>query len=79
MSELDDRRQRAREAGLDALGGALFDGIDEAIETATRVQVTPGIEAAAYDAIDRSPYVSPEYVRPMIEAALRAAGFEVEP
>jgi hypothetical protein len=86
MNKIVERRQRAREAVQDSLASELFRGDAElaiaaaeiAIETATRVQMTPEIEAAAYDAIDRTPYVAPEYLTAIIIAAFGAAGFEVE-
>lgn len=89
-SPTDERRQRAREAFEDAMSapsashaGPLLirakvrqdRARDEAIETATRVQITPEIEAAARGAFEDHYGGS---VRPIIEAAMRAAGFEVE-
>jgi hypothetical protein len=84
-SPLDDRRQRAREAYADksplpVAGGVMpqaaeaMAAIEEAIETATRVRITPGIvEAAAATGRGFG------FALPMaIEAAFRAAGFEVE-
>lgn len=71
---LRDRRQRAREAYYDG-DGLGTQGLDDAIETATRVQVTPGIVRAARAAFEDHYGGS---VRPIIAAAFRAAGFEVE-
>lgn len=78
MSELADRRQRAREAFWDTSGGLMSgarDGVEECIETATRVRITPEIEQAARGAFEDRYGGS---VRPIIEAAFEAAGFEVE-
>jgi hypothetical protein len=82
---LDERRQRAREVFLDEIApGSQYArnaarAIDEAIETATRVRVTREVEdaaeAAAGDTIHD--YDGAE-MRRIIEAAFRAAGFEVE-
>lgn len=77
MSELEDRRQRAREAAQDsgsvtqswALGA-----IDVGIEVATRVKITEDIISAATAAIGRGYGAS---LPKAIEAAFRAAGFEV--
>jgi hypothetical protein len=82
---LADRRQRAREAFHDARAEAgleFADGeLDEAIETATRVQVTPEIVDAAYYALGNAApaYFPPErHMRTAVAAALAAAGFEIE-
>lgn len=82
-ANLLDRRQRAREAYWDDMRGLSMrtEGIEQAIETATRVRVTPELVAVAYaalgDAAER--YFPPErHMRTMIAAALAAAGFEVE-
>jgi hypothetical protein len=75
MSALDDRRQQAREAahdGLDLPEIAVRQAIDDAIETATRVQVTPEIIAAARMAGETSWSMTE-----IVSAAFRAAGFEV--
>lgn len=76
---LEERRQRAREAGWDAYdpsrSGAVLASVNAAIETATRVQVTPEVMAATRDAFEDHYGGS---VKPIIEAVLRAAGFEVE-
>lgn len=80
LSALDERRQRAREAALDTSGGVLFDGIDEAIETATRVKITPEIiEAARLGwASARGNWDSEPRETSRLIAAFRTAGFEVE-
>lgn len=80
-NEIEARRQRAREAAYDEVppigiraGSAdrLFrDGVEAAIETATRVKITPEIVEAAELSEDYA-YVD------MIVAAFKAAGFEVE-
>jgi hypothetical protein len=66
---LEDRRQAAREAFWDPQAER---DIDEAIETATRVQVTDEIIAAAWPLTE--PYQEPHK---RLVAAFRAAGFEV--
>jgi hypothetical protein len=79
---LDERRQRAREAGLDAYSDVLavplaseraLHAIDDAVETATRVQVTHEIVMAFLQAPD-----NPDDITGPLRAAFRAAGFEVE-
>lgn len=78
-----DRRQRAREAYYDSTAGSGGQegsaiALEDAIETATRVRITPEIEAAyvaaAYGVHDQ---VTAAIV-PGLAAAFRAAGFEVE-
>jgi hypothetical protein len=76
MSALEDRRQAAREAYHDAPGGhATYPEtrLDIAIETATRVRITPEIIDAATRAA-RGSWTLGRAVR----AAFEAAGFEVE-
>lgn len=73
----DDRRQRAREAAQDSADVTqswALGAIEVGIETATRVQITPEISGAYLAALrgERS-------VVSGLEAAFRAAGFEVEP
>lgn len=84
MSTLEERRNRARQtfdamlhdrASDDEPVFELSDCVTGAIETATRVRITPEIIRAAY------PRLGPgnrQHMRPVIEAAFRAAGFEVE-
>ncbi len=74
MSELEDRRQRAREAFYDR-GYDEFQAVEAAIETATRVRITPEILAACHEP---SGYLLPAYIRDILRAAFEAAGFEVE-
>lgn len=82
MSELDERRQRAREAYWDN-GGRYNDpdghpeGAEAAIETATRVRITPEIAEAACTQAGIGPG-NIKRMLPIIAAAFRAAGFEVE-
>lgn len=86
VSALDGRRQRAREAGQDRYdpdrdGGAIFAAcLDDAIETATRVQITPEVLAAARAAwrAARGSWTEDPGPREWVAAAFRAAGFEVE-
>lgn len=89
MSALDDRRQAAYEAGYDAIesGGQMPAGavLDSAIETATRVRITPEIigraGSVANDLIFHPPNVpmpdGNERWRIILAAAFAAAGFEV--
>lgn len=78
---LADRRQRAREAYYDELsGGSIESGtdpvdvfaeaLDAAIETATRVRITPELLATMDPAIGNR--------EARLRAAFEAAGFEVE-
>lgn len=67
---LVDRRQRAREAFLDYPDDDLSGALDDAIETATRVKITPELLATM------DPAVGNRETR--LLAAFRAAGFEVE-
>jgi hypothetical protein len=79
MSALDDRRQAAREAFWNADQRYVRTvAIDAAIETATRVQITPEL-CETYMAGERAPEAV--FVRKGeagLRAALTAAGFEVE-
>lgn len=73
-----DRRQRAREAYWDARtdGNGMIapDAVAEAIETATRVKLTPEVAEAFLAA----PGDDPDDIWGPLRAAFRAAGFEVE-
>ncbi|MFA9272612.1 MAG: hypothetical protein ACEQSX_18045 [Baekduiaceae bacterium] len=72
MSEIEDRRQRAREAYWDSGSGRISgDQVGDAIETATRVRITPEIVAAVH----RPDLLTDEDA---LRAAFTAAGFEVE-
>lgn len=71
-----DRAQRAREAGQDTIGTPMHRA-DIAIETAMRVRVTREIAEAACAAAGMGPG-NARRITPVIEAAFRAAGFEVE-
>ncbi len=81
MSELEDRRQRAREAAHDMPIGSGPQRIDAAIETATRVQITPEMLAEARHAWSEAEgsWVDDPGPREIAraKALLRAAGFEV--
>jgi hypothetical protein len=75
---LGERRQAAREAFYDAGGPQIVgpaQALDDAIEAATRVQVTPEIVAAGYPSAltDRDR----KLCAPLVAAAFRAAGFQV--
>lgn len=76
VSPLGDRRQRAREAFHDAPALDLLGALDEAIETATRVQITPEAVAKAYPSAvtDRDR----KLCAPLLAEALTELGFEVE-
>lgn len=85
MSELEDRRQQAREAAQDEHGQSEYYGaeaanaVEAAIETATRVRITPEILAAARLAAEGSWTEEPgprQVAR--LRAAFEAAGLEVE-
>jgi hypothetical protein len=76
MSALEDRRQAAREAYHDATDlPEKFSqyGLTDAIETATRVRITPEIIDAA-TRVARGSWT----FGPAVRAAFEAAGFEVE-
>jgi hypothetical protein len=86
---LADRRQRAREAAFDEPAWQLASAdevnrIAAAIETATRVQITPGLIAAARQIATeqmhdpQAPTDPAERWKVILTAAFRAAGFEVE-
>ncbi len=76
MSALEGRRQQAREAAQDAApgSGTVADAVEAAIETATRVRLTPEIEDSAQAARTDPRATASDVAR----AVLRAAGFEVE-
>ena len=72
-SEVEDRRQRAREAAYDNASDSRFeDAVEAAIEAATRVQITPEIAAAA-----NAPAPMHDGGAFRARAVLEAAGFEV--
>jgi hypothetical protein len=84
---LDDRKQRAREAGQDAYPDSehhcdcrAAGMVDDAIEVATRVRVDDDIVAAAREELRRQAFgwLDLRASRVIIAAAFRAAGFEVE-
>lgn len=88
VTPLEERRQRAREAGLDAWHDALAvpelddragNALDDAIETATRVQITPEVQLAFLAILTqiRSGEEAPTCIE-ALKAAFEAAGFEVE-
>jgi hypothetical protein len=80
MSELEERRQRAREAFCDELAtpGAVdsetYRALDMCVETATRVKITKEIVEAAHTG-----WLATGVYQHGLCAAFRAAGFEVEP
>ncbi len=80
MSEIEDRRQRAREAAYDAISRAPEyyrprAAIEAAIETATRVTITP--EAVEAFDIERNGSMDAGNIPAGLAAALTALGFEV--
>lgn len=77
---LHDRRQRAREAALDTTGGVLFDGLDEAIEVATRVQIGPDVVDEVRRSLTERGLRKPSRYElgTILRSAFTAAGFEVE-
>lgn len=91
MSELEDRRQRAREAFWDRLAppragdtmpspGEVQTALENGIETATRVKVTDEVINEFAYAWHGAPQDGPPGTRRRagLTAALRALGFEVE-
>jgi hypothetical protein len=83
MSALDDRRQNAREAFHDTFAGeynTTSDALDEAIETATRVDITEDMITTTFRTVEyltRVPLTA-WAIRHLLVDAFRAAGFEVE-
>jgi hypothetical protein len=77
-ANLLDRRQRAREAYWDDMRGLSMrtEGIEAAIETATRVRITEDVIAAAVEVGDLAQGTKGAWRT--LAAAFRAAGFEVE-
>ena len=80
MSEIEDRRQRAREAAYDAVSRApgyyqTRAAIEAAIETTTRVQITP--EAVEAFDVERNGSTDAGDIQAGLAAALTALGFEV--
>lgn len=79
MTAVEDRRQAAREAYWDDMRGLSMrtQGIETAIETATRVRIDIDIVRSALKACDPA---APSMARMTMAlvAAFRAAGFEVE-
>jgi hypothetical protein len=73
-AQIEERRQRAREAFHDAPGLSQEARLQGAVETATRVRVTHEVLAVMID-VERSTGSR----RRALEAALGALGFEVEP
>lgn len=84
--ELFGRRRRACDAGYDAVGESqqypANNCIEEAVETATRVQIDKAVMQAAWKAYKlRSDEFEDDEdadMRDMLYAAFEAAGFEVE-
>lgn len=83
---LVDRRLRAREAGLDAWSDVVAvpdqqsraeNAVDDAIEAATRVRITPEVTTALLHTVDRVG-VNNGGIEAGLRAAFEAAGFEVE-
>lgn len=82
MSEIEDRRQRAREAGLDATVGVwdgedLNNGLEASIEAATQVKITQeAIWAHTAPGEQLRPLNNAE-IQAKIADILAALGFEV--
>lgn len=83
------RRQGAREAFWDHLGpppvtingrGSVAESLDEALETATRVRITPEVISVFDKAWHEAPQDGPPGTRraAALRAAFEVAGFEVE-
>lgn len=78
-----DRWQRALESYWDAtasprLYADTHETVNVAIETATRVQITPEIEVAFRAAVGANGFVASAGLHRGLKAAFEAAGFEVE-
>lgn len=91
MSEIEDRRQRAREAFFDGscahVDADCIGGLADAIEAATRVRITDDVLISSVEIAnqvlatrleDDGTFGDLSEVRPVIAAALTALGFEVE-
>lgn len=78
-NELDDRRQRAREAYADEPEPRTFAAVDAAIEAATRVQITDEAIRDFAQAWHAAPQDGPPGARRRagLAAALAALGLEV--
>lgn len=78
MSEIEDRRQRAREAAEDGPydDHYTWGDIENAIETATCVRITP--EAIEAFDVERNGSTDAGNIPAGLAAALTALGFEVE-
>lgn len=80
--EIVERRQRAREAFYDRVDmgglGHVSQGLDEALETATRVQITPQIVVAFEDLDNERCCDCGIKTAAGLAGVFRAAGFEVE-
>lgn len=77
MSEIEDRRQRAREVYWDVLGTRSAEvAAQEAIETATRVKITD--EMIQVFRRNMKPTASADYITEKLATFFTAAGFEVE-
>ena len=74
-SEIEDRRQRAREAYWDSISDRAERMLDTAVEVATQVRLTNDIIEAAQNAFPILRDVDEGAV--MLRAAFTAAGFEV--
>jgi hypothetical protein len=82
VSTLDDRRQSAREAAHDEIGEGGRDrdtqnALEAAIETATRVDITPDMVEIVRQ-LDANGMISIDACRRGLVDVFRAAGFEVE-
>lgn len=85
MSEIDDRRQRAREAAYDAWQahedsptGSLTAAIEAAIEVCTQVRIDEVLYTAASAVFVTMPADRARYYA-VIRAAFTEAGYEVVP
>lgn len=80
MTPLEERRQRSMEAWRDGQADpydASYTAVEEAIETATRVQITPEAWDALYQTYDQHDPHS-KALEAAFTAAVRVLGFEVE-
>lgn len=77
MSALEERRAKAQETFWNHEPRGTMSAVDDAIESATRVQVTGDVFDTAYRAYDDNGDPHSSAIGAAVRAAFEAAGFEV--